>query len=344
HLVHGGSREDEYGKLLSGVPYLQILKEGGGILGTVEKTRNATFDELYDKAWHALDEMMLYGVTALEAKSGYGLDLENEIKQLEVAKKINEIHPVRLVSTYMGAHAIPQDFKEDRKAYIQKVIYDMSIIKEKELASAVDVFCETGVFSIDETRLILEKAKKLGFKVKLHADEIDPLGGAGLGVELHATSVDHLMAISDEDIKLLSKSDTVANLLPGTSFYLNKNYARARVMIEAGVALSISGDYNPGSCPTENFQFIMQLASKKLKMTPVEVLNAVTINAAYHLGLSTSCGSLDIGKSADLVIMNAPNLNYLFYHYGINHTQDVFIQGKPVVINRQIVRKTYETH
>ncbi len=340
HLVHSGSREDEYAKLRAGVPYLDILKAGGGILGTVEKTRKSSFDELYDKAYHSLDEMMLYGVTAIEAKSGYGLNLETEVKQLKVAQKINETHPVFIKSTYMGAHAVPKEYKENKIGYVNQLIEDMKIIRKENLADSVDVFCETGVFSIKETEQILKAAQKLGFSVKLHADEIDSLGGAGLGVKLNATSVDHLMAVSDEDIKKLASSNTVANLLPGTSFYLGKGYARARKMIDSNVAVSIAGDYNPGSCPTENFQLIMHLASNQLKMNPHEILNAVTINPAYHLGLAETKGSIEIGKDADIILMDIPNLNYLFYHYGINHTKHVLINGKFVVYNRQIVRES----
>ncbi|MFH0767693.1 MAG: imidazolonepropionase [Bacillota bacterium] len=339
HLVHAGTREDEYAKLRSGIPYLEILKAGGGILGTVEKTRSASFEQLYQQSYPSLTEMMLYGVTTVEAKSGYGLNLETEVKQLLVAKKIKETHPVRLISTYMGAHAIPQEFKGNSSGYIDQIIKDMAYIQSQRLADAVDVFCETGVFSIEETRKILLAAKSLGFKVKLHADEIDALGGAGLGVELEASSVDHLMVISDEDIHKLSKSNTIANLLPGTSFYLNKNYANARKMIDSNVAVSIAGDYNPGSCPTENFQFIMHLASNKLKMTPEEILNSVTINPAYHLGIDCLVGSLEIGKEADIVLMDAPNLSYILYHFGVNHAKHVFIHGKQVVNNRQIGRK-----
>jgi len=239
----------------------------------------------------------------------------------------------------MGAHAIPQEFKGNSSGYIDQIIKDMAYIQSQRLADAVDVFCETGVFSIEETRKILLAAKSLGFKVKLHADEIDALGGAGLGVELEASSVDHLMVISDEDIHKLSKSNTIANLLPGTSFYLNKNYANARKMIDSNVAVSIAGDYNPGSCPTENFQFIMHLASNKLKMTPEEILNSVTINPAYHLGIDCLVGSLEIGKEADIVLMDAPNLSYILYHFGVNHAKHVFIHGKQVVNNRQIGRK-----
>lgn len=340
HLVHAGSREDEYIKLRSGVPYLDILKAGGGILGTVEKTRKASFEELYRHAYGSLSEMMSYGVTAVEAKSGYGLQIETEVKQLEVANKLNEDHPVTIVSTYMGAHAIPNEFKEDKDAYIEQVILDLDTIKTLDLATAVDVFCETGVFTIEETRKILESAKSLGFDIKLHADEIDALGGAGLGVQLGAMSVDHLMAISDKDIKKLSGSKTIANLLPGTSFFLNQGYAPARKMIDQNVAVSIAGDYNPGSCPTENFQLIMHLASNKLKMTSEEILTAVTINPAYQLHMNHLMGSIAIGKRADLVVFDAPNLNYLFYHFGVNHTRHVIINGNIVVYERQIVRES----
>ncbi len=338
HLVHAGTREHEYAQLRSGVPYLDILAQGGGILGTVNKTREAPFDELYSKAKKSLTMMMTYGVTTVEAKSGYGLNLETEIKQLKVAKKLSENHPVKLSMTYMGAHAVPLEFKGNKQKYIRQVIEDLKVIRESDLAEFVDVFCETGVFSIAETKQILNAAKQLGFKIKMHADEIDPLGGAGLGVALGATSVDHLLAISDSDIAKLASSDTIANLLPGTAFYLNKPYANARKMIKANVAVAVSGDYNPGSCPTENFQLIMHLASSKMKMKPEEILNAVTINPAYHLGIDAEKGTIEIGKDADLVLLDAPNWEYILYHFGVNHVKDVFIKGKLVVNNGKIER------
>ncbi len=201
HLVHAGSREHEFSQLRQGIPYLDILKQGGGILGTVEKTKAASFNELYLKAYQSLNTFLSYGITTLEAKSGYGLSLDTEVKQLMVAEKLKQNHPIHVVSTYMGAHAVPLKFKHNRSSYINQIKQDMEIIKEKKLASFVDVFCETGIFDLKETKEILEKAKALGFKIKVHADEIDSLGGAGLGVDLNASSVDHLMAIKDEDIK-----------------------------------------------------------------------------------------------------------------------------------------------
>jgi len=331
HLVHGGSREHEHARLVSGTPYLDILKEGGGILSTVKATRQATFSELYTKALKSLDRMMAYGVTTLEAKSGYGLDFDTEHKMLMVTRALAKYHPMTLLSTYMGAHAVPSEMRGNTEGYVDSVIRDLDKIKAERLADAVDVFCEEGVFSLEATERILTRAKELGFRIRLHADEIVPMGGAGLGARLGASSVDHLLAISDDDIRLLAQSDTVANLLPGTAFYLGKDYARAREMIDLGVAVSVSGDYNPGSNPTENFQFVMHLAQAKMGMTPYEVLNAVTGNAAWHLGVSESRGLIRPGMAADLVIFDAPNLEYMFYHYGINHVRHVIKDGHPVV-------------
>lgn len=334
HLVHGGSREDEFEDLKNGVPYLDILNRGGGILGTVDKTRKATFNELYEKAYSDLNEMLKYGVTVVESKSGYGLNFETEKKQLLVNKKLKENHQVYLSSTYMGAHAYPRELLNDKKTYINNMLEDMKGFVKENLFDSVDVFTEEGVFSLEETRLLLEEAKRLGFNIKMHADEIVSLGGAGLGVELGCSSVDHLMAIKEEDIKKLANSKTIANILPGTSFFLKKEYAQARKMIDLGVALSIASDYNPGSCPTKNFQFVMHLASNYLKLTAKEILTAVTINPAYHLHISDKKGSLEVGKDADLIVLNAPNLEYVFYQFGINHVSDVYIKGLKVVENQ----------
>lgn len=337
HLVHGGSRENEFSKLRSGIPYLDILKEGGGIHSTVNSTRNCSYDCLYDKAFKSLDVMLQYGVTTIEAKSGYGLNLETELKQLEVANKLNDFHPIDIVSTYMGAHTVPKEYLEHKEKYIKSLVKDMKIIKKRELATFIDVFCEDSVFSIKESKYILEQGKFVGLIPKIHADEIVSLGGANLAVELDASSADHLMAVSDKDIIKLSNSKVVANLLPGTSFYLNKKYAPARKMIDSNCIVSVSSDYNPGSSPSENFQLTMQLSANKLKMTPNEILNASTINAAYNLRLDKKVGSIEIGKEADIVIMDCDNLDFIMYHYGINHTLDVFKRGKLVVKNKSLI-------
>jgi len=337
HLVHGGSREHEFALKIAGVSYLEILEKGGGILNTVKSTRESSKKELYLKALNSLNEMLLLGVTTLEAKSGYGLNLDTEIKQLVVAKELSENHSIDIISTYLGAHATPAEFKGNKKGYIESVINDLKIIKEKDLAKFVDVFCEDSVFNLDETRKILTKAIELGFEAKIHADEIVSLGGGGLAVDIGASSADHLMAVCIDDIKKIANSNVIANLLPSTSFYLNKDYAKARVMIEEGCALSISSDYNPGSSPSENLQFAMQLGANKLKMSPNEILNAVTINSAYHLRINKNVGSIEIGKKADLVIMDSNNLEYIVYHYGINHVKDVFKNGKLVVKNKKLI-------
>ena len=338
HLVHGGSRENEFSKKLNGVPYIQILQEGGGILSTVNATKKATFDELYNKAKKSLDRMLEFGVSTVEEKSGYGLNLETEIKQLEVAHKLDNDHPVDLVHTFLGAHAVPVEYKEDSKAYIKLLVEEiMPKVKEQGLAEFCDVFCEEGVFSVEESEYILSKAKEMGYKLKIHADEIVPIGGAELAAKLGCISADHLMAASDEGLKDMAEKGVIANILPGTSFNLNKPSADGRKMIDLNVPISLSSDYNPGSCPSENLQFVMQLGCLNLKMTPNEVLTAVTINAAHCIDRAGEIGSIEVGKKADIAVFDAPNVEYLMYHFGINHIDRVYKEGKLVVNNKQVV-------
>lgn len=337
HLVHYGSRENEFAQLRQGVPYLDILKQGGGIHSTVDATRKATREELFEKAWKSLDIMLLHGVTSIEAKSGYGLNLETEIKQLVVASELNEFHPITIINTYLGAHTVPKEFIDNKALYIESLVNDMAVIKKQGLATFIDVFCEDSVFNKEESEYILKQGKMVGLIPKIHADEIVSLGGAELATLLEASSADHLMAISNEDINKLANSNVIANLLPSTSFYLNKDYAPARDMITKNCALSISSDYNPGSSPSENFQFTMQLAANKLKMTAIEILNATTINAAYNLRISDKVGSIEKGKDADVVILDSKNLDYIMYHFGINHVLDVFKKGELVVSDKTLV-------
>ncbi|XTR38270.1 imidazolonepropionase [Paraclostridium tenue] len=338
HLVHGGSRENEFAKKITGVPYLDILKSGGGILSTVKATKSASFEQLYDKARKSLDRMLEFGVTTVEAKSGYGLELDTEIKQLKVAKKLGKDHPINLIHTFLGAHAIPLEYKEDPEKFVDIIINDMMPkVKELELAEFCDVFCEDSVFNINQTRKIFKKAKELGYKLKIHADEIVSLGGAELSAEVGCVSADHLMAASDEGIRLMAQKNVVANILPATSFNLNKEYANVRKMIDINLAVSLSSDYNPGSCPSENLQFVMQLGCLGLKMTPNEVLSAVTINAACAIDRQDCIGSIDIGKDADLVIFDSPNVEYLMYHFGINHTYRVYKCGELVVDDKHTI-------
>ncbi|OZU87096.1 imidazolonepropionase [Virgibacillus indicus] len=328
HLVFGGSREQEMALKQQGVPYLEILKQGGGILSTVNATKQASFEELLEKALFHLDRMAMHGITTVEAKSGYGLDKETELKQLRVAKEAGSKHPLDLVSTFLGAHAVPPEFKDNPKAFLDQMSGLFDEIKKDDLAEFVDIFTETGVFSVEQSRGYLQKAKEKGFGLKIHADEIDPLGGTELAVEMGAVSGDHLAVTSDEGIKQLAASDTIGVILPGTSFYLGKDvYARAREMIDAGAAIAISTDFNPGSSVTENLQLIMAIAALKLKLSPAEIWHAVTINSAYAIGRGHEAGSLAAGRKADIVIWDAPNYLYLPYHYGVNHANTVIKDG-----------------
>ena len=338
HLIHGGSRENEFSMKLNGVPYIEILNNGGGILSTVKATKEASEEALYKKAKKSLDRMLEFGVTTVEEKSGYGLELNTEIKQLEVARALDKNHPVDLVHTFLGAHAVPEEYKENHKAYID-ILVDVMMpkIKDMGLAEFCDVFCEEGVFTIEESEYILQKAKEIGYKLKIHADEIESLGGAGLAAKLGCVSADHLMAASDEGIKMMAENNVVANILPATSFNLNKNYADCRKMIDMGAIVSLSSDYNPGSCPSENLQLVMQLGCLHLKMTPNEVLTAVTINAAYAIDRADKIGSIEVGKNADFVVFDARNVEYLMYHFGINHTKKVYKNGNLVVDNKVVV-------
>ena len=338
HLIHGGSRENEFSMKLNGVPYIEILNNGGGILSTVKATKEASEEALYKKAKKSLDRMLEFGVTTVEEKSGYGLELNTEIKQLEVARALDKNHPVDLVHTFLGAHAVPEEYKENHKAYID-ILVDVMMpkIKDMGLAEFCDVFCEEGVFTIEESEYILQKAKEIGYKLKIHADEIESLGGAGLAAKLGCVSADHLMAASDEGIKMMAENNVVANILPATSFNLNKNYADCRKMIDMGAIVSLSSDYNPGSCPSENLQLVMQLGCLHLKMTPNEVLTAVNINAAYAIDRADKIGSIEVGKNADFVVFDARNVEYLMYHFGINHTKKVYKNGNLVVDNKVVV-------
>lgn len=341
HLVHGGSREKELPLKLKGVPYLEILKMGGGILSTVRNTRGASKEELKAKAKRSLDEMLLHGTTTVEAKSGYGLDFDNEIKCLEVASELNDSHPVDIISTYMGAHAVPEEFKGNTQGYIEFICEKvMPYIKKNDLAEFIDVFCEDGVFSPDESRIIMQNGKDQGFKLKIHADEIIPLQGAELAGSMGAVSAEHLLAASDEGIASMAKAGVTAILLPGTSFYLMLGkYAQARKMMEKGVRVAIATDYNPGTCPTENLQSIMTFACYGMKMTPEEIIKGMTLNAAHGVDRAGEIGSLEVGKKADMVIFNAPNLEYLVYHFGINHVNTVIKSGNTVVEDGRIVKK-----
>ena len=323
HIVHGGSREHEMSLKRQGVDYLTILEQGGGILNTVERTREASFDELLNKASVNMTRMIQHGVLTVESKSGYGLDRENELKQLKVSKVLEDKFPVLMRHTFLGPHAIPKG--REAEEFLQEMTDLLDEVKD--YADFADIFTETGVFSVEQSRKYMEAAREKGFRVKIHADEIDPLGGLELAIEQDAISADHLVAASEEGKKQLADSNTVAVLLPGTTFYLGKNeFADARGMIDQGGAVSLATDYNPGSCVTDNLQMIMAIAALKLKMTPNEIWNAVTVNAAH--AIDADRGTLEPGDAANIVVWDAPNHEYIPYHYGVNHAYKVIADGK----------------
>lgn len=320
HMIFGGYRQNEIPLKLKGAGYLDILRAGGGIMDTVRKTREATAEELYEKTEGFLDEMMSLGVTTCEAKSGYGINLETEVKMLEVLKKLNEDHPMDIVSTFMPAHVVEEQWK-GREAEFIKLCCDewMPYVKERDLAEFIDIFTEDSVFNAEESKIYLERARELGYGLKIHADEIEAIGGSVLAGEMKATSAEHLIVIDDAGMASLAKGGTVAMLLPGTSFYLGATFAPARRMIdEFGVPVAMASDFNPGSCPSLNLQFVMNLGYLKYRMTPEEILTAVTINPAAGINREKTVGTLEAGKQADMVIWDAPNMEMLCYRFGSN--------------------------
>lgn len=339
HIIYAGSREMELPLKLQNVSYIEILNAGGGILSTVENTRAASKDELIEGAKKRLDLMLLHGTTTVESKSGYALNFKDEIKMLEVNKDLNEKHPMDIVSTYLGAHAIPKEFKGNREEYMQLMLDKViPYVKGNNLAEFIDCFCEEGVFSVEESRKVLSAGKKMGLKVKMHADEVEPIGGAELAGELKAVSSEHLVAASDEGIKAMAENGVVAVLLPTTSFYLMLGkFARARKMIEEGVTVALATDCNPGTSPTESLQTTMTFACFGLKMLPEEIINAMTINAACAVSREKEIGSIEKGKKADITVFNAKNLNYLIYHFGVNAVDKVIKNGSIVVENGKLI-------
>ncbi|HYV34090.1 MAG TPA: imidazolonepropionase [Gemmataceae bacterium] len=331
HLIFAGTREDEFEQRLQGVTYQQIAAQGGGINATVRRVRQATKDQLKELARPRLRRLLAAGVTTVEVKSGYGLTLEDELKSLQAVAELNAEGPLELAPTFLGAHAVPPEFVQDRAGYVRLLVDTMlPEIASQKLADFCDVFCETGVFSLDESEAILRKAHALGFHLKLHADELTPLGGAELAGRLKATSADHLLCITDAGIDALAASGTVATLLPGTAFFLGLPYAPARKVLARGVAVALASDCNPGTCMTENLPLVGAMACTQMKMLPAEVVTAITLNGAAALGRSERLGSLEVGKQADLVICDVPDYRHLFYHFGVNHVWRVIKRGRVV--------------
>ncbi|MBI3787496.1 MAG: imidazolonepropionase [Ignavibacteriales bacterium] len=328
HLLFAGSRENEFALRAEGKTYQEIAAQGGGILSTVKATRAATKKELKKLASKRLDAMMKHGTTTAEIKSGYGLDVDSEIKMLEAITELAEEHFMTIAPTFLGAHAVPPEFKDRKEEYIKLVCNTMMpYIAKRNLARFCDVFCETGYFSAEESRQILQCAQSLGLKLKLHAEEFNSIGGTALAAELQAVSVDHLEHIDEEGIRKLQKGSTVAVALPGVSFFLHNPYAPARKLIDAGLPLAIASDFNPGSCMSFSMPLMMTIACTQMNLTPEEAITACTLNGAAALGLSQTVGSIEVGKQADIILYDIPDYRYLAYHFGTNLVAKVIKRG-----------------
>ncbi len=340
HFIFGGYREEEYNWRLSGMPYMEIMANGGGIINSVKGTKAASKDELIKVGVKRLNSMTRFGVTTVEGKSGYGLDLETEIKQLEVMKELNKLHSMDIVTTFMGPHARPATYKQDPDAFIDYMIeVVLPVVDERGLAEFADIFCEENVFSVEQSRKFLSAAKKRGFKIKIHADEIVQIGGAELAAELGAVSADHLLQASDQGIDCMKQAGVVATLLPCTAFSLKEHYARARYMIDKDLVVALSTDFNPGSCFTESIPLLIAVATNQMGMSVEETITALTINGAAALDRADQIGSIDIGKKADLVVHEFPSYKFLAYHLGVSTVEKVIKNG--VVILDQENHKPY---
>lgn len=331
HFVFAGYRAEEFSWRLQGMSYMEIMRRGGGIASTVEATRKATREELIAAGMSRLDTMLSYGVTTIEGKSGYGLDEETEIKQLQVMGEIDRRHPVDVVRTFLGAHAVPAAFRDRPDVFIDYLIDDvLPEVSAGRLADFCDVFCEAGVFNLDQSARLLQSAQSCGLGIKLHADEITPLGGAELAARLGAISGDHLLHASDAGIEAMAKAGVIAVLLPGTAFSLREPYARARFMIDRGCAVALATDLNPGSCFSESVPLMFSLATLYMGMTPEEAVTAFTINAAAAVGRAAQIGSIDVGKQGDVIVLEFPSYEYIPYHIGVNSVVGVIKKGKLV--------------
>lgn len=335
HLVFGGYRAEEFSWRLRGDSYMDIMQRGGGIVNSVKSTREASFEELKKVGLRRLDSMLSFGVTTVEGKSGYGLDLDTEIKQLKVMEELDKIHPLDIVRTFLGAHATPVEYKGRTDEYVDYVINDvMPRVVEQGLAEFSDVFCEKNVFSIEQTRRIQTKAKELGFKIKLHADEIVQFGGGELSAELGAISADHLLQVSDKGIEEMAKAGVVTTLLPCTAFSLKESFAPGRKMIDSGCAVALATDLNPGSCFCESIPLLFALATLHMNISIEEAVTALTINGAAALDRAHEVGSIDPGKKGDILILEFPSYKFIPYHIGVSTVEKVIKNGKLVFDKR----------
>ncbi|WOO37026.1 imidazolonepropionase [Anaerocolumna sp. AGMB13020] len=329
HFIFGGYRAEEFSWRLGGESYMEIMKKGGGIIASVTSTREAGREELLQAGKKRLDKMMEMGITTVEGKSGYGLDKATEIQQLQVMKELNRIHPMDVVATFLGPHSVPTEYKGQEMKFLDYMLQQvMPIVKESELARFADIFCENNVFSAEQSAYYLKSAKAMGFELKIHADEMSDLGGAALAARMNCISADHLLKASEEGIQRLSEQGVITTLLPATAFCLKEDYARAREMINAGCAVALASDFNPGSCFTYSIPLLISLACIYMNMTIEETITALTINGAAALGLQETTGSLETGKKADIIMLEYPSIHFLPYHTGINLVEMVMKDGK----------------
>jgi imidazolonepropionase len=334
HLVWAGERADEFEMRVAGASYMEIMAAGGGIMNTVRQTRAARLEDLVAEAEPRLQQMLAHGTTTVEIKTGYGLNTQDELKQLEAIYRLGKRSPATIVPTFLGAHAVPAEYKGRAGEYVDLVVEEMlptaaAAAGAEGLPLFCDVFCEEGAFSLDQSRRVLEAAKELGFGLKIHVDEFEPLGGTRLAVELGATSADHLVCTPADEIQLLARSDTIAVALPGTPFGLgHQEYTPARAIIDAGGALALATDCNPGTCWCENMQLMLALACRYMGMTPAEAISAATVNAAHAVGLGGEVGSLEPGKRADILLVGVPSYRHLGYRFGTNLVQGVLVAGE----------------
>ena len=333
HIVYAGNREQEFVDRINGLSYEEIANRGGGILNSAKRLNETSEDDIYNQSKTRLEEVMQLGTGAVEIKSGYGLSVEGELKMLRVIKKLAENYPIKIKSTFLGAHAFPTEFKENHSAYIDVIINEMlPAIAAENLADYIDAFLETGYFSVEETESIMEAGKKYGLKAKIHVNQFTAINGIAACVKHNALTVDHLEIVTDDDIKALKNSNTMAVALPSCSYFISIPYTPARKMIDAGLPLALATDFNPGTTPSGNMNFVVATACIKMKMTPEEAINAATINGAYAMGISQTHGSITVGKKANVIITKAINSYYqLPYAFGSNLIDQVIIEGKTMV-------------
>lgn len=330
HIVYAGSREVEYIDKIKGLSYEEIAKRGGGILNSAKRLHETSEEELFDQAWQRLEEMASYGTGAVEIKSGYGLSTEDELKMLRVIRRLKEKSPMLIKANFLGAHAVPAEYKQDPDAYVDLIINEMiPMVAAEELADFVDVFCDKGFFTVEQTERMLMQGIKYGLRPKIHANELDYSGGIQVGVKYNALSVDHLEYTGDEEIAALKGSETMPTILPGAAFFLGMVCAPARKMMDAGLPVALASDFNPGSCPSGNMQLVVAMGSIMYKMLPEEIINATTINTAYALGEHETVGSITKGKKANFFITKPMDTIYFMnYAFGSNKIERYFLNGK----------------